>query len=96
MFKNLGRTAPVAMLFVLGSPAAFAQVRWSQHVVQATAIPTLGHTISAWSVDVDSASAYQAGPTNAIDPTVSMKSGKHTVLVRAWDTSGAFGDQTIS
>ena len=33
-------------------------------------------------------------PEAAINTNVGMSLGVHSVLVRAWDTSGAYGDQT--
>jgi len=64
--------------------------------LQASATPIAGHSISGWYVYVDGAAAYHAGATDTINISLTMSDGEHTVLVRAWDTSGAFGDQTIS
>lgn len=64
--------------------------------LQASAYPTLGQTLSRWHVYVDGLSAYRTGAVDSIHPNLSMRTGKHSVLVRAWDTSGAFGDQTLS
>jgi hypothetical protein len=68
------------------SPAAF----------QASAVPTAGHTITGWYIYVDQAAVYHAGAVNAINTSVKMSDGPHTVVVRAWESSGAFGDQTLS
>lgn len=62
----------------------------------AAAYPSNRHSITAWSVFVDGASVYSAGAVNTINPTLPMSSGTHTVLLRSWDTSGAYGDTTIS
>jgi hypothetical protein len=70
----------------VGSPAEF----------QASAVPTAGHTITGWYIYVDQASVYHAGAVNTISTSVKMSDGPHTVVVRAWDSSGAFGDQTLS
>ncbi len=64
--------------------------------VQSSAVPTAGHTISGWYVYVDNVPVYQAGAVTQIDPSLNMSNGTHTVMVRAWDTSGAYGDQTFS
>ena len=64
--------------------------------LQASAYPTSGQTVSRWHIYVDGVAAYRTGAVSSIHPTLSMRSGKHSVLVRAWDTSGAFGDQTLS
>jgi hypothetical protein len=64
-------------------------------LVQASASPSPGHTISGWVIYVDSVNAYSTGAMTSIDTNVNMAAGKHTVIVRAWDTSGAYGDQTL-
>lgn len=64
--------------------------------VQASASPSPGHTISGWVVYVDSVNVYSAGSVTSINTNVNMAAGKHTVIVRAWDTSGAYGDQTLN
>jgi acid phosphatase len=68
----------------------------SPAVIHASAAPTTGHTISGWYIYVDNVPVYHAGAVSEINPSLSMTSGTHTVLVRAWDTSGAYGDQTLS
>jgi len=80
---------------IVSSPADGASVS-SPVTILASASPTAGRTITGWCVYVDSVAAYSAGALNTIDPRVKMSAGKHSVLVRAWDDSGAFGDQTIS
>jgi len=64
--------------------------------LHASAVPTAGHTISGWYVYIDNVPVYRAGAITTINPNLIMTSGAHTVLVRAWDTSGAYGDQTLS
>lgn len=63
--------------------------------VIAAASPSPGATITGWRVYVDSSSAYQAGAVNQINASVPMSVGSHDVVVRAWDTSGAYSDQTL-
>jgi hypothetical protein len=79
----------------VSSPADGASVT-SPVKIQASAVPTTGHTISAWYVYVDNVAVYHAGAVNAINPSLKIANGAHNVIVRAWDTSGAFGDQTLS
>jgi hypothetical protein len=62
--------------------------------VQASASPSAGNTISSWSIYVDGVSSYSAGALSSINANVSMGTGTHSVLVRAWDTSGGYGDRT--
>ena len=64
--------------------------------IQATAYPSLGHKITGWWIYVDSVGAYNAGAVRSINPKVTMSSGTHTVVVRAWDSSGAFGSETFT
>jgi hypothetical protein len=79
----------------VSSPAGGASLS-SPITVQASAFPTAGHTINGWRMYVDGVGSYSAGAANAIDPRIEMSAGEHTVVVRAWDDSGAFGDQTFS
>jgi hypothetical protein len=80
---------------VISSPANGATVG-SPVVIQASASPTSGHVITGWWVYVDSIGAYNAGASPTIAPSIRLSSGAHTVVVRTWDSSGAFGDQTIT
>ena len=79
----------------ISSPADGAFVT-SPVTLQSSAVPTAGHAISGWYVYVDNVPVYHAGAVTEINPRLSMTSGTHTLLVRAWDTSGAYGDQTLS
>lgn len=80
---------------VVSTPAGGASLS-SPVALQASAYATPGHTITGWWVYVDSVATYNAGAVNAIDPRITMKTGTHTVLVRAWDSSGAYGDETLT
>src|SRR5581483_11944233 len=64
--------------------------------VQASAWPSSGHSVSGWVVYVDSVNVYAAGSVTSINPNINMGTGNHTVIARAWDTSGAYGDQTVN
>lgn len=64
--------------------------------IQATTYPSPGHSVSGWWIYVDSVGVYHAGATSSIHPNVSMQTGKHTVVIRAWDSSGNYGDQTLT
>ncbi len=82
---NVALTAPLNNTYVT-SPAT----------IRASAYPTAGNTISGWIVYVDQKEVYNAGAVAAIQPAINLSSGPHSIIVRAWDTSGAYGDQTIS
>jgi hypothetical protein len=63
--------------------------------LRASATPSSGQTITGWWVYVDSKGIYNSGATNSINLYLKMSTGKHKVVVRAWDTSGNYGDHTI-
>jgi hypothetical protein len=64
--------------------------------IHASGTPSPGHSISGWSVYLDGAMAYHAGAADSIDAGIPAVSGSHTLTVRVWDSSGAYGDQTVS
>ena len=78
----------------VASPANFASVS-SPVSLQASALPSHGHTLTGWDVYVDSVSKYTAGAKSSISPSLTLKNGQHTIVVRAWDSSGAYGDQNL-
>jgi hypothetical protein len=79
----------------VSTPLTGANVLSPIHVV-ASATASGGQSISGWYVYVDGKAAYNTGPTSSINTTIPVPSGTHAVLVRAWDTSGAYGDQTLA
>jgi hypothetical protein len=82
-------------MVTIAAPANLASVG-SNVNVKASAKPTSGHTITGWRIYVDGVSRYNAGPLSAINTTVAMSAGVHTVIARAWDTSSAYADQTLT
>ncbi len=76
-------------------PADGAQTS-SPVTFQASAVPSSGHAITGWYIYVDQAAVYHTGAVQAISTSVKMSDGPHTVVVRSWDSSGAYGDQTLS
>lgn len=78
----------------VSSPASGALVP-SAVTIKASASPSSGEAITGWWVYVDSVAKYNAGSVTSISPSISMSTGTHTVVVRAWDTSQAYGDQTF-
>jgi len=79
----------------LSSPANGVSLS-SPVTIDAAASPTSGRVITGWQVYVDSSDVYSAGPVASISPSLKMSTGAHTLVVRAWDSSGAYGDETIS
>ncbi len=64
--------------------------------IQATGYASAGQSISGWHIYVDDVDAYSAGSVSSINPNLAMHTGAHKVVVRAWDSSGKYGDQTFS
>jgi hypothetical protein len=64
--------------------------------IHASATGSNGQSIAGWRVYLDGVTAYQASAVGAINASVSASAGPHTLLVRAWDSSGAYGDQSLS
>ena len=64
--------------------------------MQASANPSPGHSIAGWWIYVDSVGVFHAGAVDSIRPNISMTTGTHTIVIRAWDSSGNFGDQTLN
>ncbi len=79
----------------ISSPANNATLG-STFTLKASATPSSGQKIGGWWVYVDSKATYSAGAVTTISPSLSMSSGTHKIVVRAWDTSGNYGDQTIT
>ena len=80
---------------VIVSSPANGSTMTSPVPIDASAYASPGHSITGWVVYVDNVNVYSAGPVTSINPHVNMSTGHHTVIVRAWDTSGNYGDQTL-
>jgi len=90
---TLNIAPPAAVNVTVTSPANNASVN-SPVSIAANAAST--HPITGWHIYVDSADSFSAGAVNSINASVNMSSGTHTIIVRAWDSTGAFGDQTLT
>ncbi len=88
---NLTATEPIAV--TVSSPANNATLQ-SPATINASA--TSGHTITGWHIYVDGVDSFSAGQVSSISASVPMDIGTHTVIVRAWDSTGAFADQTLT
>ena len=93
--KTLTVTASAKPAVTISAPA-FASNVISPMKIHASAIPTSGHAIVGWWVYVDSVGRFKAGAVNSIAPGITASQGVHNVVVRAWDSSGAYGDQTFT
>lgn len=93
--KTLTVTASAKPAVTISKPE-FASNVLSPMTIHASAIPTSGHAIVGWWIYVDSVGKFKAGAVNSIAPAITASQGVHTVVVRAWDSSGAYGDQTFT
>jgi hypothetical protein len=80
---------------VVYGPAPGSSVESPIHI-QAFAAPPGGEVIRGWYIYLDGAAQYQASAVSSITTDVPASPGQHTVVIRAWDSSGTFGDQTFS
>ncbi|HTT19079.1 MAG TPA: hypothetical protein VMG82_09040 [Candidatus Sulfotelmatobacter sp.] len=64
--------------------------------LRASATPSSGQNIAGWRVYVDSKATYSGGATDSINTNLKISKGKHSVVLRAWDSSGNYGDHTLS
>jgi len=60
--------------------------------VKATA--SSSHPITGWEVYLDGSAAYSSTAAS-INTTMGASSGTHQFVIRAWDSTGAYGSQTI-
>jgi large repetitive protein len=77
------------------APAAGSSVS-SPFTVTASATPSSGRWITGWWVYLDGVGVYQAGTVGSIKANIPASNGTHTLVVRAWDDTGTYGDQTIT
>ncbi|HYL98660.1 MAG TPA: Ig-like domain-containing protein, partial [Blastocatellia bacterium] len=91
--QTLTLTVVAGVSVTVPSPANNASV---SSPVAISASASSGHAITGWHIYVDSNEVYTGGPVTSIDPGIDMSTGAHTVIVRAWDSTGAFGDQTLT
>lgn len=76
----------------LSSPAANSTVNGS-FSLQASA--SSSSPIVGWHAYLDSQNVFTAGTTGSISGTINAAAGTHQLVVRAWDSTGAYGDQTV-
>jgi hypothetical protein len=61
--------------------------------VQATA--TSSHPITGWQVYLDNADVYTGGAKATISTSLKAAKGAHELVIRAWDSTGAYGTATV-
>ncbi len=63
-------------------------------VVQATA--SSAHPITGWQVYLDNADVYSGPAVATINTSLSASQGAHQLVIRAWDSTGAYGSMTVA
>lgn len=53
-------------------------------------------TVTGWQVYANGTSKFGAGTTNSISTPITLAPGTYQMIVRAWNSTGAFGDQTYT
>ena len=53
------------------------------------------NTITGWHIYIDGTNAYSGGATTSISAPLTLTSGTHQMIVRAWDATGAYGSATL-
>jgi hypothetical protein len=93
--QTLALTSVTQPAVSVSTPAPAANVV-SPISIQASAVPSSGHSITGWHIYLDGVSMYSGGAVDSISSNVAASAGTHTLVVRAWDSSKAFGDQTFT
>ncbi len=86
-------TASFAVNVSVSSPSNGATVS-SPTTIKANA--SSGYPITGWRIYVDGNTVYSAGSTGYISAGISMSGGTHSVVVRAWDSTGAYGSANMT
>jgi acid phosphatase len=76
----------------VSTPATGATVGAS---VTLQAAATSPHGINGWHIYDNGTSVFSGGAVSSISASLSLTSGIHRLVVRAWDNVSGFGDQTI-
>lgn len=76
----------------LSSPAANSSLA-APFSMQASA--SSSHPIVGWHAYLDSVNVFTGGATGSVSGTLSAAAGKHQLVVRAWDSTGAYASQTV-
>ena len=63
--------------------------------VKVSANASSANAIKGWEIYVDSVPTFNQGGGSQINTSLSLRHGSHSLMVRAWDTSNAYGDQTV-
>lgn len=87
--------ASAAVSVKVSSPTSTSGTLPSKVEVKASATSTKA-AITRWHVYVDGVSRYDAWNKSAIDATITLKDGKHSLIVRAWDHTSAYDSYFVT
>ena len=90
---SLSMLASASVSVTVSTPANNSTVT-SPVLIAASA--TSDRNITGWRIYVDGASVYHTGSANSIRTSISMASGTHKVLIRAWASNGTYGSATLT
>jgi hypothetical protein len=88
----LGSNCLAQVTVELTSPAASATVAAP---LQLQASASSSYPITGWHAYLDGVNVYSAGSTQTISTSVSAARGTHQLVIRAWNSTGAYGDKTV-
>ncbi len=93
VFLATASASSLAVTVYVSSPSTYNVS--TSFTVKANA--TSSSTVTGWAIYIDGNTAYKTpGPTSSISVGVSVGSGTHSVVVKAWDSSGASGSKSFS
>ena len=92
-FTSQTETVTVPIVASMSSPTANETVGpYVQVIANASALDS----VSRWKVYVDGTAVWSGGAVSSINQWIGVSSGKHTLMVRAWDASGYSATRTAT
>src|SRR5262249_47021050 len=82
-----------ATTVTLSSPSNGASISGAVNV-QASASST--NPIDGWHIYDNDTDVFAVHGVSSINTSLNLAAGNHTLVVRAWDNTGAFGDKTVT
>ena len=93
--RTVAQTAILLLLFVapsLASVTVYAKASGSSSPITISGTASSSYSITGWTIYVDSNLVFRENTSSkTLSKAVSMSSGTHSVVVKAWDSSGANG-----
>jgi hypothetical protein len=54
-----------------------------------------GYPVTGWVIYADSTAVYTSGAASSISPSLALATGSHQIIVRAWNSTGAYGSANL-